>query len=298
MRVHQQQSGSPALMPVDVSFENPFPGRSAPDLPFVARTEYSAAHGRPGTERQYDKSGICVILGGLVDYRGSSGRVTGVPGTVMFGNADEHFWAARLNESRIERLVVWYDRGLLDEIADGYRLDEPHFSALCLPPGKAASSFYARMRALAHGWVDPLDAATFLAVSGLTLKREERRHPVITERDRRRILSVVGFIEDSYATPCSIDTLAAVSGASRFHFMRLFKAVTGLSPNQYVLNVRLRAAAARVADTKAPVSEIALDCGFNDISHFNTYFRATFGCTPRQMRGLSRELAPPSRKCA
>ncbi len=298
MHVHQQQSRSPALVPVDVSHQNPLPGKISPDMPFIARAEQSGVHDRRGAERLYDKSGIGILLGGLIEYKSHAGTVTAVPGTVMFGNVDEHFWAARLNDSRIDRLALWYDRTFLDEIADAWELDEPRFPVVGLPPGKTASSFYARVRALASGWADPLETASSLAITGMTLKNESRRNPVVAGRDRQRILSVVSYIEDSFATPCSIDTLALVSGSSRFHFMRQFKAVTGLSPNQYVLNVRLRAAATRITETRASVSEIALDCGFNDISHFNTYFRATFGCTPRQMRGQSREATVPSRKCA
>jgi len=101
---------------------------------------------------------------------------------------------------------------------------------------------------------------------------------------------VVTHIEQSFSESCSIDTLAAIAGSSRFRFMRQFKAVTGRSPSQYVISLRLRVAAARIAETDARILQIALECGFNDISHFNTKFRAKFGCTPRQMRNRSQSL--------
>lgn len=71
---------------------------------------------------------------------------------------------------------------------------------------------------------------------------------------------------------------------SRFRFARRFRAVTGETANQYVVNRRLSAAAARLAATARPISEIAYDVGFNDLSYFNACFRSTFGCAPSAWR--------------
>jgi AraC-like DNA-binding protein len=133
----------------------------------------------------------------------------------------------------------------------------------------------------------PLEAVGAQAVTGLAMKDGKRCQAQISGRDRERILSVVTHIEQSFSDSCSIDALAAIAGSSRFHFMRQFKAVTGRSPNQYIISLRLRVAAARIAETNARILQIALECGFNDISHFNIKFRTMFGCTPRQMRNRS-----------
>lgn len=75
-----------------------------------------------------------------------------------------------------------------------------------------------------------------------------------------------------------------MAGLSRFHFLRLFRAATGVSPHQHIIALRLRAAADRLRSTAEPVTLIALDVGFNDLSHFNLLFRRSFGVAPRQWR--------------
>jgi AraC-like DNA-binding protein len=71
---------------------------------------------------------------------------------------------------------------------------------------------------------------------------------------------------------------------SPYHFLRSFKAVTGVTPHQWLLRARLRAAAEKLAATKTPVTEIALDVGFEDLSNFTRTFRAEFGASPREFR--------------
>jgi AraC-like DNA-binding protein len=67
---------------------------------------------------------------------------------------------------------------------------------------------------------------------------------------------------------------------NRYHFLRVFKRVTGMTPHQYVIAVRLSRAASALARSRRPVLEIALDAGFNDLSMFNRRFRETYGVAP------------------
>lgn len=99
-----------------------------------------------------------------------------------------------------------------------------------------------------------------------------------------RILEIVRYVERHYAEPCSLGHLAGMAGLSRFHFLRLFRAATGVSPHQYIIALRLRAAAELLRSTAEPVTLIALDVGFNDLSHFNLLFRRSFGAAPREWR--------------
>jgi len=70
---------------------------------------------------------------------------------------------------------------------------------------------------------------------------------------------------------------------SPYHFLRTFERLTGVTPHQYILRARLREAALRLAEP-GRVLDIALDCGFGDLSNFNRTFRAEFGVSPRIFR--------------
>jgi AraC family transcriptional regulator len=60
--------------------------------------------------------------------------------------------------------------------------------------------------------------------------------------------------------------------------------VAGITPHQWILRARLRGAAKRLAASEAPITEIAFDVGFEDLSNFIRSFRAEFGISPRAYR--------------
>ena len=78
--------------------------------------------------------------------------------------------------------------------------------------------------------------------------------------------------------------LAREAGLSPYHFLRTFERITGVTPHQYVLRARLREAAIRLVAEPGNVLDIALDCGFGDVSNFNRAFRTEFGVSPRAYR--------------
>jgi len=65
-----------------------------------------------------------------------------------------------------------------------------------------------------------------------------------------------------------------VAGISRYHFLRTFKLVTGVTPHQWLLAERWLAAA------RDPITAVALDVGFRNLSNFVRTFRAEFGVSP------------------
>jgi AraC-like DNA-binding protein len=86
------------------------------------------------------------------------------------------------------------------------------------------------------------------------------------------------------AAPHKLTGLASMARMSPYHFLRSFRAVTGVTPHQWLLRARLRAAAERLAASREPVTRIAFDVGFEDLSNFTRSFRAEFGASPRQYR--------------
>lgn len=83
-----------------------------------------------------------------------------------------------------------------------------------------------------------------------------------------------------------LDDLARLAGLSRHHFLRTFKAATGLPPHTYQLQQAVEKAKSLLAEG-APISQAALDSGFSDQSHFSRLFRQFTGATPQQYRRAS-----------
>ena len=99
-----------------------------------------------------------------------------------------------------------------------------------------------------------------------------------------RVHDAIDRIEARCREPLSLAELAAAVAFSPFHFLRVFRRVTGVTPHQYLLGARLRLAARMLLDTHRPVTEIAYEVGFQDLSNFVRTFHRVIGCSPRTYR--------------
>jgi AraC-like DNA-binding protein len=102
-----------------------------------------------------------------------------------------------------------------------------------------------------------------------------------------RVTRVVRLIDEEPGIPHDLASLSRIARLSAYHFLRTFQGVTGTTPHQYVLRARLRSAALRLKIERARILDIALACGFGDVSNFNRTFRAEFGVSPRAWRSLA-----------
>jgi AraC family transcriptional regulator len=92
------------------------------------------------------------------------------------------------------------------------------------------------------------------------------------------------YIEAHLASTIRIQDLAAVANLSKSHFCRTFRCSVGLPPMEFVLMRRLERAKAIISETREPLAEVALLCGFSDQSHLNRRFREIVGITPARWR--------------
>jgi AraC family transcriptional regulator len=84
-----------------------------------------------------------------------------------------------------------------------------------------------------------------------------------------------------------IADVAAQCAMSRSHFSRAFKKTTGMSPQEWSLDLRIRRAKELLADETMPISVISLECGFADQSHFSRMFGKLTGTSPMRWRRLN-----------
>jgi AraC-like DNA-binding protein/ligand-binding sensor protein len=92
------------------------------------------------------------------------------------------------------------------------------------------------------------------------------------------------YIEKHKMEALSLAEVAKASGASVFHFCKIFKKTTGLTFTDYVGRLRLEDAKTQLLNPSRRVSEIAYDVGFQSLTQFNRTFKRTFGQSPTEFR--------------
>jgi AraC family transcriptional regulator len=98
-----------------------------------------------------------------------------------------------------------------------------------------------------------------------------------------RINRAIDAIVRDLAQPLSLHALSDASGFSPFHFHRVFKALMGETPNQFVKRLRLQHAAHLMSHApRRSLTDVALSCGFASSSDFSRSFKQHFGQAPRR----------------
>jgi AraC-like DNA-binding protein len=126
-------------------------------------------------------------------------------------------------------------------------------------------------------------AARFAAAASGESNRQD-----LSARERRRAVEAALWISEHAPEPIDLAAIARLSGLSPFHFLRSFAKTIGVTPHQYLVRCRLQQAARLLAERERAITDIALDCGFNDLSNFIRTFRRAAGMSPRAFRRASK----------
>lgn len=128
------------------------------------------------------------------------------------------------------------------------------------------------------------EAALFLAQRAVKAVSGENAAPPVCARDRKRAVQAAEWIAAHCSDAIDLSSAAASVALSPFHFLRSFTRVLGVTPHQYVVRSRLRRAARLLATAQASVTDIALECGFGDLSNFTRAFSRAAGRSPAAFR--------------
>ena len=107
-----------------------------------------------------------------------------------------------------------------------------------------------------------------------------------------KLQHTTAYIKDHLEQELSLATLAAVGETSPAHFARLFKHATGLAPHQYVIRCRMDQAKQLLVETDLSLSDIGLQVGCADQSHFTALFHRYVSMTPKAYRDTSKAYSP------
>ncbi|WP_433682485.1 helix-turn-helix transcriptional regulator [Nocardia sp. CA-119907] len=95
-----------------------------------------------------------------------------------------------------------------------------------------------------------------------------------------------------YAEPLNLDELAAAAGVSKYHFLRAFAAVYGLTPAAYLAERRIERAQDYLRATNLTVTEVCMLVGYSSLGSFSSKFRQLVGVTPSEYQAKFADGAP------
>ncbi|MCC6076075.1 helix-turn-helix domain-containing protein [Pseudomonas sp. GCM10022188] len=99
-----------------------------------------------------------------------------------------------------------------------------------------------------------------------------------------RLRRVTDYIEENIGAELGLENLAAVAEFSEYHFSRMFKLRTGLTPHGYVTERRIARAKELLTRSQMSIKEISALLGFGDQAHMTTVFKRCTGTTPKKFR--------------
>jgi AraC-like DNA-binding protein len=233
-------------------------------------------------EEQHASISIAVVVEGSFQYRSAQGSALMCPGSLLLGNSEEPYECGHEHVTG-DRCVAFY---YAPDFFERAHL-KGSFPISRIPPVGTPTPLIAKARI---GLRKPDDVLFEELAFGLaetverTLERNREACRAPTAADERRVALTLRFIESNLGEALPLELLSSTAKMSEFHFLRVFKQVTGVTPHQHILRSRLREAALRLRVTSDDVVIISMDTGFRDLSNFNHVFRRAFGVNPTLFR--------------
>ncbi|WP_316214726.1 MULTISPECIES: helix-turn-helix transcriptional regulator [unclassified Bradyrhizobium] len=212
-----------------------------------------------------------------------------VAGSVLIGHPGDEFMCTHDHVCGDECLSFFLAPELVQEIGGSKDV----WQAGAAPPlpelmviGELAQAAAAGNSDLGLDEIGHVFASRFVA----SISGKPAKPAAATARDRRRAVETALWIDANSHRAVDLESAAYQAGVSPFHFLRLFAAALGVTPHQYLLRSRLRHAAQRLSEDEAPVTDIAYDVGFADLSNFTRTFTRAAGVSPLKFRQASRGM--------
>ena len=246
------------------------------------------ASARPYAE-QHTHWSVSYVKAGSFGCQCRGRRFDLMPGAVLLGRPGDEFTCTHDHHGGGDECLAFF---IEPEVADevGGARHQPWESS-GLPPLPELMALGELARSAARYSAGPRVDEVGLALAAKVvdvMAGEQRPRAMQRPVDRRRAIESARWIDLHAHQDIDLQRLATQTGLSVYHYLRVFSAVLGVTPHQYLLRCRLRKAAHLLTDEDRAITEIALDVGFADLSNFVRTFRRAAGVSPRLYRQASR----------
>ena len=223
---------------------------------------------------------IQVIEEGINQFECEGKLYTAGPGTIVIFNPGQIHNGMSLGKEGVKYRVLYPTVELFTEISLSIGgTPEPVFLAP-LYYDSYVSEKILRTHKIIETNPNSLEAESSLC---LTLSELIQKYCYNTKKEitpaRFEVELVCEYILENIDKKISLNDLSRIAGLSKFHLLRTFQRCMGLTPNEYIINVRINMAKKLLRENYPPI-EVAQKTGFYDQSHFNRHFKGIVGTTP------------------
>ncbi|MBL1225907.1 helix-turn-helix transcriptional regulator [Enterococcus sp. BWR-S5] len=237
---------------------------------------------------------ISIILEGEADYVIEDERITLGPGRIMLFNPGVFHSESQADGSYSHQLHIGIGNISLDGLP---RNHFPNKKAL-IDLGEYHSQFLEKAWRLAQEFNEQQEEFQLmgkalviemlvLILRSLNKKREEIIPQTLSNSAKRKqnlVNQTIYFLENCYTEEITLEQLAATFYVSPTHLSKVFKEITGSSPINYLIQIRLKHAKNLLESEAAPsIKEVAQTVGYDDAYHFSKLFKKYYGVAPSKV---------------
>ena len=270
------------------------------DFPFqISEVVLNHKNSRPDTFHWHSYFEITYVQEGQGNYSVNGQEYMMKPGDIIiFNNVEAHGWKLMGEDMKLlvmifspefvaEKLSVFDSEYLKPFVERGSNFknrigsEEPVSHEI----RKGIREIYAEWQQQKEGYPLMIKANILRILTMLirTYQDESKSGEMLKEKKSamKRLEQAISYIDHHYSEKITLDEVAAAAYMSSNYFSSFFRKVTGISFCEYVTRIRISHARELLRDTDKSVTEIAMECGFHNISNFYRLYKKQVGKPPR-----------------
>lgn len=246
----------------------------------------------------HDALEISVVLKNNVKYHLFDRDYHGKPGDVyVFRPFEPHWNLAEDSDKPVEWTMVLFAPSIVRSIPEGHKLLTPFYTADKFSPLIPADTSYAQAiqiaskQAIAEGELQlpgwrAKQYLYFIDILVTIFRYYEavQQDGLSNKKTDQGIIEVIQYMLSHFSEDIDINEMIVMSNLRKTLFFKKFKAITSLTPNEFISRLRLQAAIYLLDHTTKSITDIAFECGFHSLSYFNKQFKQYRNISPREQR--------------
>jgi len=162
-------------------------------------------------------------------------------------------------------------------------VEKQEMSVIKLPQTPYITSLFQSMTPYFDNNIQPIDEIMKLRLQEgvyALLNTDKRFYPGLFDFTEPWKIDILDFLNDNYMYDLSIEEIAGFTGRSLATFKRDFKKISSLPPQKWLIEKRLQIAYDKICNDKEKISDVYLEVGFKNLSHFSSAFKKQYGHSP------------------